>query len=234
MRGQVAIRHAVRTAAVTTGVIAAVAVPTSAAVAAPTSAAIAAPGTPAATRAASSSVSPAPKSPAPKSDRVRITMPDGRLATLRKDGPRADIAMPNGNRLGHVDAKNPSVHNDGWTYKIVRDGRIAKFVVIDGRGGGCSWVYDFRGRLIEKYSVDRGEPAKRAGGTRASAYREQTMGTTVPLGSVQAGAQDTAQDVREVSTPLVVAGGALAAAGAAGFGFAFLRRRGDAEATTRR
>ncbi|SDK51444.1 hypothetical protein [Streptomyces indicus] len=210
-----AIRPTVRTAAVATGVIAAFAVSTGAALAMDQSPA----------PAESAAVSPRP-------DRVRVTMPDGRVATLTEGGaggPRADLAMPNGNPLGSLDAKHPSALNDGWTYKLVQDGRTAKFVVIDGRGGGCSWVYDFGGRLIEKYSVDRGRrghggDGERAGGVRASAYEAGANSPTTPLGSVRAGVEEQPQE-HAVSAPLVAAGGGLAAAGAAGLGFAVLRRR---------
>ncbi|MFJ6778685.1 hypothetical protein [Streptomyces yangpuensis] len=93
---------------------------------------------------------------------VRVGMPDGRIAKL-VNGPRgkyAVISMPNGHVLGTIDLKRPATQNDGWTYKLVRDGKRVKFVVIDGRGGGSSWVYDFGGRLIEKYTVDAPKPAK--------------------------------------------------------------------------
>ncbi|MFG2338913.1 hypothetical protein [Streptomyces yangpuensis] len=93
---------------------------------------------------------------------VRFGMPDGRIAKL-VDGPRgkyAVISMPNGNVLGTIDLKRPTTQNDGWTYKLVRDGKRVKFVVIDGRGGGNSWVYDFGGRLIETYAVDAPKPGK--------------------------------------------------------------------------
>ncbi|MGW6980901.1 hypothetical protein ACWGE1_15850 [Streptomyces sp. NPDC054932] len=103
---------------------------------------------------------PLPKPDAKKEIRkessVRITMPDGRIAKL-VDGPkgkRVELSMPNGRALGTIDLKRPSAHNDGWMYKLVQDGKRVKFVVIDGKGGGNSWVYDFRGRLIEKYTVD--------------------------------------------------------------------------------
>ncbi|MBZ9597080.1 hypothetical protein K7B06_18655 [Streptomyces erythrochromogenes] len=100
---------------------------------------------------------------------VRVGMPDGRIAKL-VDGPRgtyAVISMPNGHVLGTIDLKRPSTQNDGWTYRLLRDGKRVKFVVIDGKGGGNSWVYDFDGRLIEKYTVDAPKPAKRH--ARASA-----------------------------------------------------------------
>ncbi|MEV3989968.1 hypothetical protein AB0J57_13795 [Streptomyces sp. NPDC049837] len=92
---------------------------------------------------------------------VRVHMPDGRIAALgeSKHGPRADISMPNGNRLGTLTLKHPSALNDGWTYKIVNGGKgfkgRYKFVVIDGRHGGSSWVYSFQGQLIERYSVQK-------------------------------------------------------------------------------
>ncbi|MFD4135765.1 hypothetical protein [Streptomyces goshikiensis] len=79
---------------------------------------------------------------------VRVAMPDGRIAKLvtgaGAGGERAVISLPNGEVLGAIDLRHPSVLNDGWTYKLVRDGERVRFVVIDGRGGvGNSWVYDF-------------------------------------------------------------------------------------------
>lgn len=97
--------------------------------------------------------------------------------------------------------------------------------MIDGRGRGCSWVYDMHGRLIEKHSADKRSADKHSadhpGGARASSYKSQV---TTPLGRVRAGTQEQ-QASRPVSAPLVAAGGGIAAAGAAGLGFAVLRRR---------
>ncbi|MFC9582974.1 hypothetical protein ACFVJ8_09115 [Streptomyces yangpuensis] len=93
---------------------------------------------------------------------VRVGMPDGRIAKL-VDGPRgkyAVISTPNGHVLGSADLQRPALQNDGWTYGLVRDGKRVKFVVIDGKGGGNSWVYDFGGRLIERYTVDAPKPAQ--------------------------------------------------------------------------
>ncbi|MER7176659.1 hypothetical protein [Streptomyces mesophilus] len=206
-------RRAIRAAAVSTGAVAALAVPAGA---------VAALALPAGTAYAASGAGQ-------ESDGTRITMPDGRTARFvhgGADGLRVDIALPNGGFLGSVDPRSPSTVNDGWTYKLVRDGRAggagddaSKFVVVDGRGG-CSWVYDVRGRLLEKHSA--GKPsADRPGGARASSYRSQV---TTPLGGVRAGTQEQ-QVSRPVSAPLVAAGGGIAAAGAAGLGFAVLRRR---------
>ncbi|MFD7168838.1 hypothetical protein [Streptomyces violascens] len=152
---------------------------------------------------------------------VKITMPDGRIAKLIKttDGPRVEISMPNGNFLGAIDLKDPSALNDGWTYKIVNAGKgVYKFVVIDGKNGGNSWVYDFNGKLIEKYTVQKDgkkqqQPVKTAVGV-------------VPKGGVKAGAEGVSGASSD-QTPMIAAGGGMAAAGAAGLGFAMLRRRGD-------
>ncbi|MER6449435.1 hypothetical protein DEJ51_17790 [Streptomyces venezuelae] len=89
-----------------------------------------------------------------KESAVRLTMPDGRIAGL-VDGPqgkRVEILTPKGRALATIDLARPSVHHDGWTYELVRDGKRVKFVVIDGKGGGKSWVYDFGGKLIETYT----------------------------------------------------------------------------------
>ncbi|RSS83801.1 hypothetical protein [Streptomyces sp. WAC06614] len=88
---------------------------------------------------------------------VRVNLPGGRIGKL-VDGPqgkRVEIATYKGERVATVDLKNPSVFDDGWTYKLVQDGKRVKFVVIDGRGGGDSWGYDFGGRLIEQYTAER-------------------------------------------------------------------------------
>ncbi|MBD0746055.1 hypothetical protein [Streptomyces sp. CBMA152] len=154
-----------------------------------------------------------------KSDRkvvstAKVTMPDGRIAKLIKttDGPRVEISMPNGNFLGSIDLKNPSTLNDGWTYKIVNAGKGSyKFVVIDGKSGGNSWVYDFDGKLIEKYTVQKDA-------------KKSTTGV-VPKGGVKAGADVSGSGGNQV--PLIAAGGGMAAAGAAGLGFALYHRRGQ-------
>ncbi|MEV7560269.1 hypothetical protein [Streptomyces sp. NPDC089795] len=100
---------------------------------------------------------PAAKTEITKESSVRITLPDGRIAQL-VDGPkgkRVELSTPKGHALATIDPRRPSAQHDGWTYKLVRDGKQhVKFVVIDGKGGGNSWVYDFDGRLIEKYTVD--------------------------------------------------------------------------------
>ncbi|EFL16097.1 hypothetical protein [Streptomyces sp. C] len=153
-----------------------------------------------------------PKPQVKKETSVRIAMPDGRIARL-VDGPsgkRAEISMPNGNVLGTIDMKNRSALNDGWTYKLVQDGKRVKFVVIDGKGGGDSWVYDFStGKLIERYRAEKPvEPAK--------------VERVVPKGGVNAGAGGS--DAQTDTPLLLAAGGGMAATGAAGLGFALLRR----------
>ncbi|WP_438293025.1 hypothetical protein [Streptomyces sp. HUAS TT7] len=152
---------------------------------------------------------------------VKITMPDGRIAKLIKttDGPRVEISMPNGNFLGAIDLKDPSALNDGWTYKIVNAGKgVYKFVVIDGKNGGSSWVYDFNGKLIEKYTVQKDGKKKQ--------QPVKTAAGVVPKGGVKAGAEGVSNTSSD-QAPMIAAGGGLAAAGAAGLGFAMLRRRGD-------
>ncbi|WP_328789492.1 MULTISPECIES: hypothetical protein [unclassified Streptomyces] len=105
----------------------------------------------------------APEPQIRKESSVRITVPDGRIAEL-VDGPhgkRVEISTPKGRALATIDLRRPSVHHDGWTYRVVQDAERVKFVVIDGKGGGNGWVYDFNGRLIAKYTVD---PAGRGAG----------------------------------------------------------------------
>ncbi|WP_328962360.1 hypothetical protein [Streptomyces virginiae] len=99
---------------------------------------------------------PAPEEEIRKESSVRITLADGRIAKL-VDGPngkRVELSTSKGHALATIDVRRASVQHDGWTCKLVRDGKHVKFVVIDGKGGGNSWVYDFDGRLIEKYTVD--------------------------------------------------------------------------------
>ncbi|MFE2166213.1 hypothetical protein ACFXB3_14255 [Streptomyces sp. NPDC059447] len=174
---------------------------------------------------------PGKKPEAIKESSVRVTMPDGRIAKLVEGskGKRVDISMPNGNALGTIDLKHPSVQNDGWTYKLVQDGKRVKFVVIDGRGGGNSWVYDFDGRLIEKYTVDAKRDTKRET-KRETGKADVTKDVAkpaveriVPKGGVKAGAEGVA--TADSDTPLLLAaGGGMAAVGAGGLGFAMLRR----------
>lgn len=99
---------------------------------------------------------PKPKPEVKKESSVRISLSGGRIAKL-VDGPngkRAEISLVNGSApLATIDLKRPSVVIDGWTYKLVQDGNRVKFVAIDGKGGGNSRVYDFNGKLIEKYTV---------------------------------------------------------------------------------
>ncbi|MFG2990947.1 hypothetical protein ACGFZK_16955 [Streptomyces sp. NPDC048257] len=159
---------------------------------------------------------PKPKPEAKKESSARITMPDGRIAKLvdGAGGKRVEISMPNGHALAAIDLKRPSTQNDGWTYKLVQDRKLVKFVVIDGKGGGNSWVYDFHGKLIEKCTVDAAGPGS---GTRKAVQ-------VVPKGGVKAGAEGVAPAGSD--TPMLVApGGGMAAAGAAGLGFAMLRRQ---------
>ncbi|WP_037882801.1 MULTISPECIES: hypothetical protein [unclassified Streptomyces] len=106
---------------------------------------------------------------------VRIAMPDGRSAEL-VDGAhdkRVEVSTPKGHTLATIDLRRPSVQHDGWTYELVRDGKQVKFVVIDGKGGGNAWVYDFDGRLIGKYTADPAGAGRAAlvpsgGGTAAA------------------------------------------------------------------
>ncbi|MFG3285462.1 hypothetical protein [Streptomyces sp. NPDC048111] len=176
---------------------------------------------------------------------VRITMPDGRAAQLLKTshGPRVEIAQTNGNALSTLDLSHPSVFHDGWTYKIVDAGKgFYKFVVIDGRNGGNSWVYDFGGRLIEKYTVQKDQKDQKQQTDQKDGKKQQSQRTqqaqrelptadravtgVVPKGGVKAGAEGV-EGASSDQAPLLAAGGGLAAAGAAGLGFAMLRRRGE-------
>ncbi|WP_405491289.1 hypothetical protein [Streptomyces sp. NBC_00096] len=179
-----------------------------------------------------------PKPVEKRENSVQVAMPDGRNARLI-DGPngkRAEISMPNGNLLGTIDLKHPSAVNDGWTYKLVQDGKRVKFVVIDGRSGGNSWVYDFgSGKLIEKYEVSEDVKKDAKKDVQKDAKKDdakpvvKTGERVVPKGGVKAGAEGmatvSAQAGADGQAPLLLAaGGGMAAAGAAGLGFAMLRR----------
>ncbi|MCY0921591.1 hypothetical protein OS965_26035 [Streptomyces sp. H27-G5] len=101
-----------------------------------------------------------PKPVVEQESAARIVMPDGNVAeaVYGVHGKRVDLSTANGHRLGTIDLKDPNALNDGWMYKLVRDGRHVKFVVIDGKSGGNSWVYDFdSGKLIERYTVASGK-----------------------------------------------------------------------------
>ncbi|MFG2618884.1 hypothetical protein ACGFXC_14870 [Streptomyces sp. NPDC048507] len=177
-----------------------------------------------------------------KETSARVALPDGRIAHL-VDGPqgkRAEISLPSGERLGTVDLKHPSALHDGWTYKLVQDRRQVKFVVIDGKGD--SLVYDFgTGKLIETYRVERdgrdgrdgrgeGKPAgpKPAAvvtvPTAPAAAPTPKSERVVPKGGVKAGAKGLAERSEPGTPVLLAAGGGMAAVGAAGLGFALLRR----------
>ncbi|MEU9994437.1 hypothetical protein [Streptomyces sp. NPDC050848] len=163
------------------------------------------------------------KKVAKKASAVTITMPDGRLAKLVNSpgGPRVVISMPNGHHLGTLDLKNPTATNDGWTYKIAVAGKGQyKFVVVDTpKQGGTSWVYDFHGKLIEKYQVQKGKS-----GTKPSTSTTVVVPKgTLPKGGVKAGAENVSDTSDQAA--LIGAGGGLAALGAAGLGFALYHRR---------
>ncbi|MEU9026332.1 hypothetical protein AB0D46_02120 [Streptomyces sp. NPDC048383] len=175
-----------------------------------------------------------------KETRIRVTLPDGRIARLvdghghasGPQGKRVELFTPHGRPLGTIDLKHPNALHDGWTYKLVQDGKRLKFVAIDGRSGGDSWVYDFgTGKLIETYTVEKAKP-----GTPADVVTAPTPTTAPvvkPAGTTSSertaskdGARVGAEGVaHKGDTPaLVAAGGGMAAMGAASLGFAMLRR----------
>ncbi|MFE9564234.1 hypothetical protein ACFYM0_24350 [Streptomyces sp. NPDC006487] len=176
---------------------------------------------------------PTPKPVEKQENSVQVAMPDGRNARLI-DGPngkRVELSMPNGNVFGTIDLKHPSATNDGWTYKLVRDGKRVKFVVIDGKSGGNSWVYDFTsGKLIETYKVAKSgtkpvKPVKPV--EKVEKVEKKAVERVVPKGGVKAGAEGMVPVAAETDTQtplLLAAGGGMAAVGAAGLGFAMLRR----------
>ncbi|MFE2147410.1 hypothetical protein ACFXA3_37740 [Streptomyces sp. NPDC059456] len=131
---------------------------------------------------------PKPKPGVKKESSVRITMPDGRIAKLSdgRHGKRVEISTPNGNLLAALDLKHPSAQHDGWTYRLVQDGKRMKFVVIDGKGGGSSWVYRFDGKLIETYAAEP-KPAERKPGERVAPKLVAAGGGTAAAGAAGPG-----------------------------------------------
>ncbi|MGW6568236.1 hypothetical protein [Streptomyces sp. NPDC054975] len=160
---------------------------------------------------------PAPK-PAPHAD-ARITMPDGNVAKFYKKARRVEVSTPKGHRLATLGPKNPVAAHKGWTYKVVDAGKGQyKFVVIDTpRQGGNSWVYDFHGKLVEKYRAQKGTAGKKV--TTSTVVPQGAL----PQGAAKAGVENVADSSHEAT--LVGAGGGLAALGAAALGFALYHRR---------
>ncbi|MFE4655644.1 hypothetical protein ACFRFJ_02970 [Streptomyces hydrogenans] len=99
---------------------------------------------------------PAPK-PASHHRSLQAKLPDGTVATFArhvKDGPRVQVASPNGRRIATVDARHLTAQHRGWTYKLaVQPGKHAyRFVVVDTpKQGGDSWVYDLNGKLVAEH-----------------------------------------------------------------------------------
>ncbi|WP_329622540.1 hypothetical protein OG357_20570 [Streptomyces sp. NBC_01255] len=105
---------------------------------------------------------PAPKKPAPQQAYAKITLPDGNTAKFFKSKgpntwPRVEIDRPNGHAVGTLDLKHPTAAHHGWTYKLVDTGKHRyELAAIDTpKQGADSWVYDFQGKLIEKYTAQK-------------------------------------------------------------------------------
>lgn len=157
---------------------------------------------------------PTPK-PAPQAD-ARVAMADGNVAKLYKKAHRVEVVTPKGRHLATLSPKNPVAAHKGWTYKVVNAGKgYFKFVVIDTpKQGGNSWVYDFRGKLVEKYRAQKSVKP----GTATT-----TSTVVVSESAAKAHAETVAGSSHEAA--LIGAGGGLAALGAAGLGFALYHRR---------
>ncbi|WP_405855101.1 hypothetical protein OG361_19025 [Streptomyces sp. NBC_00090] len=109
---------------------------------------------------------PAPK-PTPHQKSVqqayaKVTLPDGNTARFFKSKgqntwPRVEIDRPDGPAVGTLDLKHPTAAHHGWTYKLVDAGKHHyKLAAIDTpKQGANSWVYDFQGKLIEKYTAQK-------------------------------------------------------------------------------
>ncbi|APE22527.1 MULTISPECIES: hypothetical protein [Streptomyces] len=90
---------------------------------------------------------------------ARITLPDGNVAQFfkSKSWPRVELTAKNGGHIGSLDLKHPTAAHHGWTYKLVDAGKHQyKLAAIDTpKQGANSWVYDFQGKLVEKYVAQR-------------------------------------------------------------------------------
>ncbi|MFG2839020.1 hypothetical protein ACGFYE_28925 [Streptomyces zaomyceticus] len=86
---------------------------------------------------------------------AKVTLPDGNIARFftSKARPRVELLQKNGHRIGSLDLEHPTAAHRGWTYKLVDAGRHQyKLAAIDTpRQGAGSLVYDFQGRVVEKY-----------------------------------------------------------------------------------
>ncbi|WP_338495338.1 hypothetical protein [Streptomyces sp. SJL17-4] len=90
---------------------------------------------------------------------ARITLPDGNVAKFfaSKSRPRVELTQKNGAPIGSLDLEHPTAAHHGWTYKLVDAGKHHyKLAAIDTpKQGANSWVYDFQGRLVEKYVAQK-------------------------------------------------------------------------------
>ncbi|ANH92894.1 hypothetical protein A8713_18440 [Streptomyces sp. SAT1] len=127
------------------------------------------------------------------------------------EGPKARLLTPDGQTLGTVDRAHPLNGQYGMKIETV-NGEPEYFQ--QSQGGDMPWgkAYDFPA-----------PPACASGKSPATAgTAAQTK--VVPVGAVAAGVQD-AQDGAGRDNTTVLAGGAVALAGAAGVGAALIRRR---------
>ncbi|WP_329280408.1 hypothetical protein [Streptomyces sp. NBC_00691] len=93
--------------------------------------------------------------PAPEQASARVTLPDGNTARFYKSAtwPRVEISRPNGRAVASLDLRHPTAGHHGWTYRLVdAGGHHYKLAAVDTpKQGAGSSVYDFWGRLVEKY-----------------------------------------------------------------------------------
>ncbi|MFE5944350.1 hypothetical protein [Streptomyces sp. NPDC056480] len=86
---------------------------------------------------------------------AKVTLPDGNVARLFKSRtwPRVELTQKNGRSLGTLDLKHPTAAHHSWTYRLVdAGGHHYELAALDTpRQGAGSRVYDFQGRLVEKY-----------------------------------------------------------------------------------
>ncbi|MEV6950939.1 hypothetical protein [Streptomyces sp. NPDC051183] len=142
------------------------------------------------------------------------TMAD--LTNTAADGPKAVLKVgpkdaANGTKAGTVQAtltkKNPRAENNGQKFEIVKADSAKPQLKVTLEGEGTKY-YDFP-------AADKGTT-----GTRPA----QPTKPVTPKGGVKAGAEGVETPGSGDGTLLVAGGAGLAAAGAAGLGFAMLRR----------
>ncbi|WP_438297432.1 hypothetical protein [Streptomyces sp. HUAS TT7] len=120
---------------------------------------------------------------------------------LPKGGYMAWITM-NGQRIANLSAENPTATVKGYKYELNQANGFVGVVHPDG------------------WHSEQDKPKPNSGDKKKDDVRQRDGKTVTPKGGVKAGAEG----VQEQNPAFLVAGGGMAAAGAAGLGYAMLRR----------